>query len=497
MVTHTSQAQTRKNILVIFSDDHTRQAISAYGQKQITTPGIDRIAREGALFTNALVTNSICAPSRATFLTGKYSHQNGLYDNGPRRFFDGQQQQVQKGLSDAGYQTAWIGKWHLESLPQGFDYWQILPGQGHYYNPAFINMQNDTLTYPGYATDITTDFSTRWLDQRDTTKPFFLVIGQKATHREWLPDLPDLGVYDSIDFEMPANFYDRYEDRLAAADQDMTIDKTMRIGWDLKAPAPYASAAVYRRLNPTQKAAFKGYYDGITREYERIKDDSAALLRWKFQRYMKDYLSTARSLDRNVGRVLDYLDSTGLAENTVVIYTSDQGFYLGEHGWFDKRFMYEESLSTPFVMRYPGVIKPGTVVDEMIVNIDFNPTLREIAGAPIPGDVQGKSILPLIQKAKSAKTNWRKSMYYRYYEYPEPHRVAPHIGIRTNRYKLIRFAAPVVSWELYDLKKDPTEMKNIYKDPKQASRIAQLKKELKQLALDYGDTDGAAMVEME
>jgi len=314
-----AQNKSRPNILIIFSDDHTRQAISAYGNTLVQTPGIDRIAREGAIFKNALVTNSICAPSRAVLLTGKYGHRSGLVDNSPNRRFDGSQQQVQKLLGAAGYQTAWIGKWHLNTLPQGFNYWTVLPDQGHYYNPDFITMSNDTVRQTGYVTNIITSKSLQWLNQRDSSRPFFLVIGQKATHREWLPDLPDLGAYDKIDFPLPPNFFDNYKGRPAAAAQDMTIDKTMRLALDLKVRPNYEKNGIYNRFAPAEKQVFKGYYDKIADEYDSVKNDSAALLRWKYQRYLKDYLATARSLDRSIEQVLHYLDSTGLAKNTLVI----------------------------------------------------------------------------------------------------------------------------------------------------------------------------------
>lgn len=488
------QAQKRPNILVIFSDDHAQQAISAYGSKLMQTPGIDRIAKEGALFTNSFVTNSICAPSRAVLLTGKYGHKTGLVDNSENRHFDGSQQQVQKLLGAAGYQTAWIGKWHLQTLPVGFQYWHILPGQGQYYNPAFINMQNDTLRHEGYATDVITDFSLQWLDQRNKQQPFFIVIGHKASHREWIPDTKDLGAFDSVTFPLPTNFYDEYAGRRAAAEQDMTIDKTMRLKEDLKVHIDYEKNQMFRRISASQRPAFKAYYDKVTSEYEAIKNDPEKLLVWKYQRYLKDYLSTARSMDRNIERVLHYLDTSGLASNTVVIYTSDQGFYLGEHGWFDKRFMYEESLRTPLVMRYPNQIKPGTVVNDMVVNIDLTPTILQMAGCNIPTDIQGAGMMPLLTKQQA---EWRKAMYYHYYEYPQDHRVAPHIGVRTKQHKLILFYGPFVSWELYDLSKDATEMNNLYGKPDYEKITAMLKQQLKQLAKQYEDTMAIELLKKE
>jgi arylsulfatase A-like enzyme len=482
------------NIIVIFSDDHTQQTISAYGKSLMQTPNIDRIAKEGMIAKNAFVTNSICAPSRAVLLTGKYNHINGLKDNGPRRFFDGNQQQVQKLLKQKEYQTAWIGKWHLQTLPSGFDFFRILPDQGQYFQPNFINMPNDTASYKGYTTNLITEFSTNWLDKRDTSKPFFLVVGEKATHRNWMPDVEDLGAFDNIDFPYPANFNDSYNGREAARLQDMTVDKTMVLQDDLKINVNWdkVGPGMFARLDPTQKAAYKKYYTEISKQYEAVKNDSAALLKFKFERYLKDYLATAKSLDRGIGKILDYLAAHQLDENTVVIYASDQGFYMGEHGWFDKRFMYEESLRTPFVMRYPGQINPGTTLQEMIVNIDFAPTILNIAGIQTPSDMQGKSFLPLVAKGtpaakKSFAATWRSSMYYHYYEYPQPHHVAPHFGIRTTRYKLIRFYGPHNDWELFDLQKDPTEMKNLINDPAYAKTIVSLKKELKDLMEHYQD----------
>lgn len=489
-----TRAQQRPNILVIFSDDHTRQTISAYGQSLMQTPHIDRLANEGALLQNCFVTNSLCAPSRAVLLTGKYSHLNGLKDNDVRRQFNGAQQQVQKLLAAGGYQTAWIGKWHLQTLPQGFDFWRVVPDQGNYYEPDFINMNHDTLRYHGYITNLISDFSLDWLGKRDADRPFFLVVGEKATHRSWLPDLQDLGAYDSIHFSEPPNFHDRYEGRIAAQNQDMLVRKTMDPRSDLKAGIDYQKQdkGQYGRMTPEQKAVFKKYYDGVTAEYEQVKNDSAKLEQWKLQRYLKDYLATARSLDRNIGRILAYLDSTGLARNTVVIYASDQGFYMGEHGWFDKRFMYEESLSTPCVIRYPGHIQPGTRLKQMVVNIDFAPTILDAAGLPVPGDIQGRSFLPLLTSAKQQP--WRDAMYYHYYEYPEPHRVAPHFGIRTERYKLIRFYGPHTNWELFDLRNDTAEMHNLYAQPAYSKTRVELKKQLDRLIQQYGDTEAASIL---
>ncbi|MDR3714672.1 MAG: sulfatase [Puia sp.] len=480
----------RPNIIFILSDDHAYQAISAYGSKLAQTPNIDRIAREGALFTRAMVANSICGPSRATLLTGKYSHKNGYTLN--ERRFDTRQPVFPSLLQQNGYQTAWIGKWHLGALPVGFDYFRILNGQGQYYNPDLIGAK-DTTRIEGYVTNIITGLTEDWLNARDTSKPFFLVVGEKATHREWLPDIQDLGAYDDRDFPLPATFHDSYAGRLAAENQDMTIDKTMVLKTDLKVHADYEKNGIFNRFTPEQKKPFYDYYENrISREFDTRKDTGANLVRWKYERYLKDYLATAKSLDRNIGELLDYLDKNGLTNNTVVIYASDQGFYMGEHGWFDKRFIYEESLRTPFVMRYPGVIKPGTKVSSITVNIDWAPTILDMAGVKAPADIQGVSFLPLVEGRKVA---WRKAMYYHYYEFPQPHHVYPHFGIRTGRYMLVRFYGPSDSWELFDLQKDPEEVKNVYGEAGYQQTVVTLKTQLKQLMRQYDDTEAEKILE--
>lgn len=508
----------RPNIVFIFSDDHAYQAISAYGSKLTTTPNIDRIAKEGALFTNTFITNSICGPSRAILLTGKYSHINGYTVN--ERKFDATQDVFPELLQASGYQTAWVGKLHLGSVPKGLDYWNILPGQGHYYNPDFISTNYDTTRHEGYVTDIITDFSEDWLNKRDKEKPFFLVVGQKATHREWLPAIEDLGAYDDVTFPIPETFYDDYKGREAAAKQDMTIDKTMRLKEDLKVnveydndPATiekrkkniierfyqgvtitpeqekqieyYARNGLYTRFNDEQRKAFSTYYNKISKEFNDKKLSGKELVEWKYQRYLKDYLATANSLDRNIGRILKYLDDNNLAENTIVIYASDQGFYLGEHGWFDKRFIYEQSLRTAFVLRYPGVVKPGTVVNDFAIGQDWSATLLDAAGVKVPADIQGQSLLPVL---KGDSKDWRKAVYYHYYEFPQPHHVYPHFGVRNQQYKLVRFYGGIDNWELYDLKADPNEINNIYDTNKDQPLVKDLKAELKTLINQYQDT---------
>ena len=479
----------KPNIIVIFSDDHAYQAISAYGSKLAKTPNIDRIANEGAILHANVVTNSICGPSRATLLTGKYSHLNGYTLN--EKVFNVNQPVFPEELQKNGYQTAWIGKMHLGALPNGFDYLNVLPGQGQYYNPDFVNAKKDTVRYPGYVTNVTTKLSLDWLNGRDASKPFFLVVGQKATHREWLPDLPDLGAYDTKTFPLPATFYDDYAGREAAKHQDMTIDKTMRLKEDLKVHADYEKSGIYNRFTPEQKKAFQAYYEQkISNEFDAKKLTGKALIEWKYQRYLKDYLATANSLDRNIGKLLDYLDKNGLTQNTVVIYASDQGFYLGEHGWFDKRFIYEESLKTPFVIRYPGVIKPHTQVNQLVSNIDWAPTLLNLAGTAIPKDMQGESFLPLL---KGQKTPWRKEAYYHYYEFPVPHHVYPHFGLRTEQYTLVHFYGPGSSWELYDLKKDPHQIHNRYGQKGYETITADLKAKLKAQIQQYKDDEALTL----
>lgn len=493
--THAQTSQPKKakpNIVFIFSDDHAYQTISAYGSKLAKTPNIDRIAKSGAIFKNTFITNSICGPSRACLLTGKYNHVNGYTLN--ERSFDTNQQVFPELLQQTGYQTAWVGKMHLGAIPNGLDYCNVLPGQGNYFNPDFVNGNKDTTHYKGYVTDITTKLSIDWLNNRDQSKPFFLVVGQKATHREWFPDIQDLGMYDSIDFPIPPTFYDDYGGRVAAEKQDMTIDKTMRLKEDLKVHVDYEKDWLFKGFTPEQRKAYYDYYEGkISKEFDEKKLSGKALVEWKYQRYLKDYLATAHSLDRNIGEILDYLDKNKLAENTIVIYASDQGFYMGEHGWFDKRFMYEESLRTAFVMSYPGVIKPGTVIDKFTLGIDWAPTILDIAGAKIPEDIQGVSILPILSPEK-APSNWQKQMYYHYYEFPQPHHVYPHFGIRTEKYKLIRFYGGIDAWELYDLSKDPHELKNVYREKKNAKLISSLKASLQQLIVKYKDDEALKLL---
>jgi arylsulfatase A-like enzyme len=486
------------NILFIMSDDHGYQAISSYGSKINQTPNIDRLAKGGVRFTNSFCTNAICGPSRACLLTGTYSHINGFVDNDST--FDGSQVTFPKLLQQAGYETALFGKWHLKSDPTGFDYWNILPDQGDYYNPDFIEMGKKT-TRKGYVTDIITDDCLSWLNSRQSNRPFCVLLHNKAPHRNWMPDARHMAMYEDKDELIPETFFDDYSTRSdAARKQEMRIADDLLMGYDLKLTPPDSSAAEtrkeandrrawhsgYDRMTGAEKEAWNKAYDPRNDAFRKAGLTGKDLARWKYQRYIKDYLRCIASVDDNVGRVLDYLDVKGLARNTIVIYTSDQGFYLGEHGWFDKRFMYEESLRMPLLVRYPAELKPA-VVDNMVLNIDFAPTFLDYAGVHTPDRMQGRSFRDVVRG--SAPVDWRQSMYYHYYEYPGVHAVRRHYGIRTNRYKLIHFYYNIDAWELYDLQSDPHELKNLYDDQQYSDIVAELKAELEQLRKRYKDTD--------
>jgi arylsulfatase A-like enzyme len=468
----------RPNIVLIFSDDHAWQAISAYGDARqlLDTPNIDRLAREGMRFDRCLVPNSICGPSRATLLTGKYSHANGFYNNTNSKF-DGSQLTFPKLLQKAGYQTAIFGKWHLVSSPTGFDHWQILPGQGVYYNPPMIR-NGQRVKHDGYTTDIITDLSLDWLKQRDKNKPFLIMIHNKAPHREWEPALRHLGHNKDRQYPLPDTLFDDYSGRgKAEREQDMTIAKTMN-DRDLKLTPP-------RQLTAEQRKAWDAYYDPRNEAFRQANLQGKDLVRWKYNRYMHDYLGCVRAVDENVGRVLKYLDDEGLAKDTLVVYSSDQGFYLGEHGWFDKRWIFEESLRTPLLIRWPGVAEPGSVNKDMVSNLDIAETFVEAAGQAVPAEMQGRSLVPLLKGQTPA--DWRKSLYYHYYEYPGPHNVHRHYGVVTPRYKLVYFYEPDAHyWELFDLQKDPKELRSVYGQLEYAAvqkelqeELARLRKELK------------------
>ena len=490
----------RPNILFIMCDDLAYQAISAYGSRINRTPSIDRLAAEGVRFTRSFVTNSICGPSRAVLLTGKYSHVNGFKDNFSS--FDGAQETFPKILQRAGYATAMFGKWHLESDPKGFDYWKILPGQGHYYNPDFIEMGQRVRRH-GYATDLITDDCLEWLANRDQEKPFCALLHHKAPHRNWMPNLPHLSLYQDEVIPEPETLFDDYSTRSEAARaQIMNISSDLTLSYDLKVEVETALRlapedrhqnlwqAMYSRLDEEQKRAWDEAYRARSEELLRLNPQGDDLTRWKYQQYIKDYLRCVASVDENVGRVLDFLEESGLADNTVVVCTSDQGFYLGEHGWFDKRFMYEESLRMPLIVRYPAEIAPR-VADEMVLNLDFAPTFLDYAGAPVPAAMQGQSMRALL--AGRTPADWRRSVYYHYYEYPGSPLIKRHYGVRTERYKLIRFYYDIEAWELYDLEVDPREIRNVYGDPRYAAVVVKLKRELERLRGQFGDTDLEAL----
>lgn len=505
------QEEKRMNIIYIMCDDHSYQTISAYDNRYIETPNIDRIAEMGATFTRSYVANSLSGPSRACMITGKHSFANGFLDN--ETTFDGDQQTFPKLLQQAGYQTAMVGKWHLVSRPQGFDFWKILNGQGEYYNPNILSA-TDTVKMTGYATDVITDIALDWIDGRDKEKPFCLLLHHKAPHRSWEPDIQDLELFSDTDFPLPDNFYDDYEGRTAAGLSEMSIAEDMGLTRDLKIkpevigePARPRMGMFRDRYTPEQRAAWNAHYDRVNEEFAKADPQGEELVQWKFNQYMRDYLRCITSVDRNVGRVLDYLEENNLMDNTVIVYTSDQGFYMGEHGWFDKRFMYEESMRTPMLVYYPGGVKGE--VDHLVQNIDHAATFLEVAGVEVPSDIHGESLLP-IYKGKNPK-KWRDALYYHYYEFPSEHAVRKHFGIRTDRYKLIRFywderdekkidrawglkdremaLQQVNEWELYDLQEDPGEMNNIYGQPGTEELTATLKAKLKDLQASYGEAE--------
>jgi arylsulfatase A-like enzyme len=441
----------RPNILYIMSDDHAAHAISAYGSLVNQTPHIDRLATAGLRFDHMYAVNSICTPSRACILTGKYSHINGVpvFNR-----FDGSQPTVAKYLQAAGYHTGMFGKWHLESDPTGFDKWTILPGQGDYFNPAFLEASGRRVI-TGYVTDIITDLAIGFLKSRPPDKPFFLMCHHKAPHRNWQPDAKHKAMFANKEIPEPATLRDAHAGRTDAVRE--------------------CTQKVLENLNP-----------GDTKGPPPAGLNGDALLKWKYQRYMQDYLACVQSVDDNVGRILDYLDQAGLAQNTIVIYTSDQGFFLGDHGLYDKRFMYEESIKMPFLVRWPGVIKPGTNQAAMGINVDFAPTFMEVAALPVPADMQGRSLVPLFKGERPA--DWRTSWYYRYYHDPGDHNTRAHYGVRTETHKLIYFWTKD-QWEMYDLINDPAELHNIYQDPAQAATVAKLKAELYRLKKELKDDD--------
>ena len=502
------------NILFIMSDDHAYQAISAYDDKLITTPNIDRIANEGMLFTNACVTNSICAPSRAVILTGKHSHLNGKIDNMAK--FDDTQITFPQLFQKAGYQTAMFGKLHFGNNPKGVDDFLILPGQGSYINPKFIGKDKDTII-TGYVTDVITDLTIDWFkNKREENKPFLMMYLHKAPHRAWWPSSEKFAEFYEKEFPEPETLFDDYSGRgTAAKTAEMNILTHMQYMHDSKVrPSTFEemgkvepeivyvkgdgtlmrpnAQGFYRpfgRANEEQKKKYDVTLDKISEDFKTNwpKMNNKEKMKWKYQRYMQDYLATISSVDDNVGRVLNYLEETGLDENTIVVYTSDQGFYLGEHGWFDKRFIYDQSFKTPLMIKWPNVIKPGTTSEEMVQNLDFAQTFLEAAMIKAPDDMQGESLIPLL-KGDSKKWN-RDAVYYHYYEYPSVHMAKRHYGIVNKEFKLVHFYYDVDEWELYDRLKDPNEMNNVYNDPGYKEVVDKLTEELREIRIKYQDSE--------
>lgn len=481
------QEAQQPNILFIFSDDHATHAIGAYGSKHnnpglhkfVQTPNLDRLAEQGMLFNNVFCGNSICGPSRATILTGKHSHLNGMLNNDT--VFNSAQQTFPKLLQTGGYETAWIGKWHLFTEPAGFDHWQILdnPGQqGSYYNPI-IGSPGGQEKVTGHTATIITDRAIDWLKtKRDKNKPFFLAYSHKTPHREWVPGPEEYDLYKDVELPLPSNFYDDYSTRSSALhEQEMEIANHMNEN-DLKLVPP-------GYLNEEQLAQFMEAYGPENEAFAAANLSGKELAEWKYQRYVKDYLRSVTSMDKEIGRMLQYLEESGLAENTVVVYSSDQGFYLGDHGWYDKRWMYEESLRMPLIVRWPEITRTGSQNNQIVQNIDYAATFLDIAGLEIPKDIQGKSIIPLLKE--EMPDNWRDVAYYHYYAWPDWHMVQPHYGIRSDRYKLIHFYT-TNEWELFDLKNDPDEMNNVYSNREYSDIVKAMTERLAKERIAVGDT---------
>ncbi len=473
-------AAQRPNIIFVFTDDHAAHAISAYGSKINKTPNMDRLAKEGMLFKKCYVSNSICGPSRAVILTGKYSHLNGFLRN-QRAPFDGSQQTFPKLLQKAGYQTAIVGKWHLKSTPTGFDYFDVLVGQGPYYNPPMKTMDENgnvvTRKHTGYTTDIITDKTLTWLKKdRDSKKPFMLMYQHKAPHRNWQPGPKHLNMFDDVEIPEPETLYDDYKGRTSAASkQAMTVARHLNAN-DLKLNRGPGN------LTLEQRKVWEAAYGPKNEAFHKAKLEGKKLIQWKYQRYIKDYLRCVQSVDDNLGRVLDYVDESGLAKNTIVIYSSDQGWYLGDHGWYVKRWMYEESLIMPLLVRWPGVVKPGSVNQDIVSNLDFAETFLDIAGIKTPTDMQGASLVPLLKG--QSPNDWRTHFYYHYYEFPGAHSVARHYGVTNGRHKLIHFYQNK-EWELFDLKKDPNELESVYGNSDYKKVQEDLLAQLKRLRVQY------------
>ena len=483
------QEMKQPNILFIMSDDHASHAISAYGgiyQELLPTPNIDRLAEEGIRLDQVFCTNAICGPSRASILTGTYSHLNGYVKNHQGGKFDSTQWTFPRAFQENGYQTALVGKWHLGTEPVGFDYFKYHNNrgqQGTYYDPLYNENGTNTVE-TGYATTLTTDFALTWLEEQcDPGSPFMMMLQFKAPHRKWIRDTTLGDLFEGIEMPYPTTFWDDYQGReQTAGDTEMTMDYLDPRDMKLTPPDSITDPALLKRWMEMgyKRGTGEGWlpHDSMTVQEAR---------QWKYQRYIKDYLACVHAVDDNIGRVLQYLDDHGLSDNTIVIYTSDQGFFLGDHGFFDKRFMYEPSLRMPFLIRYPQRLRPGLVRNDIIMNIDFAPTLLDLAGIPIPEQVQGESFTSVLL---NEEPDWRKAMYYHYYEYPFWHHVQPHYGIRTDRYKLIHFYHDVDQWECYDLAEDPNELHNLIHSPAHESTIEQLRNELYQIQAFYEDDVG-------
>ena len=494
------RADQKPNIVFIFSDDHAPHAIGAYNGwlKSVNpTPRIDQLANQGMLFEKSFCTNSICGPSRAVIMTGKHSHKNGFMNNG--NSFNWNQQTFPKILRKAGYTTALYGKSHLKGNPKGFDDWKVLPGQGDYYNPDLITPKG-RVRIDGHCTDVVTDLAVEWLKTgRDKTKPFMLMVQHKAPHRNWMPALRHLPLYDDIKIPEPTTLFDKWEDNAPPArHQELEIDRHMDINYDLflDLTADYEGAPSQKRqdrsawrnmkkMTKDQLSSWRAFYGPRDKAFHEANLSGKELVRWKFQRYAKNYLRCVRGVDDSVGKIQDTLKNLKLDENTVVIYSSDQGFYIGDHGWYDKRWMYEESLMMPLIVKWPGVTKAGSRSKQMVQNLDYAQTFLQMAGANIPANMQGKSLVPILKNGRAE--NWRDSIYYHYYEYPSVHMIPRHYGIRTERYKLIHFYQFGNEWEMYDLEEDPDELTNIYGKSGKETLQKDLKTQLVAIRKFYDD----------
>ncbi len=499
-----SPAEQRPNILFIFTDDHAPHAIGAYNgwlKSVDPTPSIDRLAAQGMVFENSFCTNSICGPSRAVIQTGKHSHKNGFRDNGDA--FDWDQQTFPKLLQASGYQTAIYGKSHLSGQPQGYDSWAVLPGQGLYYNPDFITPAGKK-TIEGYCTDIVTDMAVEFLENRDAGKPLMLMVQHKAPHRNWMPAPRHLHLYDGVEIPEPATLFDKWEDNARGArSQELEIDRHMHLNFDLfvdltadfdgnvEGRFDKSAWTNLQRMTPEQTKIWRDAYGPEDKAFHEAGLEGEDLVRWKFQRYAKNYLRCVRGVDESVARLMAKLDELGMAENTVVIYSSDQGFYIGDHGWYDKRRMYDESLKMPFIVKWPGVIAPGSRNTDLIQNLDYAETFLDIAGTAIPADMQGASLVPLMKG--ETPDDWRTAIYYHYYEYPSVHMVPRQFGIRTRTHKLIRFYQ-FDEWEFYDVEIDPDELTNQYHNPEYAGQIEKLKAQLEGLREKYEDDSDVSVM---